>query len=179
METPQNLHSRPIMKRITLTLVAIIFLSFTGQTEPIKLKFRIVDEGNNVMKGMTVRLYEKNTIVQEIEKTGSVVEFELIEDAIYTIEVELNGFVTKRVSVIKSLLEEDISVEKNSYRFKIMLERAVDYRKFDDVEEVFDYPSKLITFDTNSGVFINNETYLLSTKAAHEKMIEEQSRIKF
>ena len=141
------------MKRITLTLVAIIFLSFTGQTEPIKLKFRIVDEGNNVMKGMTVRLYEKNTIVQEIEKTGSVVEFELIEDAIYTIEVELNGFVTKRVSVIKSLLEEDISVEKNSYRFKIMLERAVDYRKFDDVEEVFDYPSKLITFDTNSGCF--------------------------
>jgi hypothetical protein len=167
------------MKRITLTLAAILFLSFTGLTEPIKLKFRIVDEGNNVMKGMTVRLYEKNTIVQEIEKTGSLVEFELIEDAIYTIEVELNGFITKRVSVIKSMLEEDISVEKNSYRFKIMLERAVDFKRFDDAEEVLEFPSSLITFDTNSGVFKDNETYLLSTEKAFNKMMEQNRNIKF
>ena len=87
-------------------MLLVVLIGVMGYSNEIKLKFRIVDEGNNVMKGMTVRLYDRNEVVEEIEKAGSTVEFELKDASIYTIEVVLKGFTTKRVTVVKDLLEE-------------------------------------------------------------------------
>jgi hypothetical protein len=107
------------------------------------------------------------------------VEFELKDASIYTIEVVLKGFTTKRVTVVKDLLEESDQLEKDTYKFKINIERAYDYEDFEDADDVLEYPSAVITFDTNSGVFMYNETYLLSTEKAFTDMIESGSKIKF
>lgn len=160
-------------------MLLVVLIGVMGYSNEIKLKLRIVDEGNNVMKGMTVRLYDRNEVVEEIEKAGSTVEFELKDASIYTIEVVLKGFTTKRVTVVKDLLEESDQLEKDTYKFKINIERAYDYEDFEDADDVLEYPSAVITFDTNSGVFMYNETYLLSTEKAFTDMIESGSKIKF
>jgi hypothetical protein len=141
-------------------------------TEPITLKFRVTDDAKNVLKGMTVRLYEGNEIIQEIEKSKSVVEFVLEEKSIYTIEAVLNGFITKRVSVMTDLLDSEM--KKDEYRFNIHLERSVDYRGISGAEDVLEYPSAILEFDTNSGIFDYNETYLLSTQKALQNLYKEK-----
>lgn len=146
-------------------------------SEPITLKFRVTDDAKNILKGMTVKLYEGNKIIQEIEKSKSVVEFVLDEKSIYTIEVVLNGFVTKRVSVMTELL--DAEMKKDEYRFNIRLERSADYRGIKGAEDVLEYPSAILEFDTNSGIFDYNETYLLSTQKALENLYKDQKEIKF
>lgn len=167
------------MKKGLLSVLLVILIGVMGYANDIKLKFRIVDEGNNVMKGMTVRLYDRNEVVEEIEKAGSIVEFDLKDASIYTIEVLLKGFTTKRVSVVKDLLEDSEQLEKDTYKFKINIERTMDYEDFEDADDVLEYPGAVITFDTNSGVFMYNETYLLSTEKAFTEMIESGSKIKF
>jgi hypothetical protein len=167
------------MRKGLLSTILIALLSLSAYSDDIKLKFRILDEGNNVMKGMTVRLYDRNEVIKEIEKAGTIVEFDLKEASIYTIELELRGFVTKRMTVVKDLLTDSDQLEKDTYKFKINIERAVDYEDFEDAEDVSDYPGAVITCDTNSGVFKYNEAYLLSTEKAFTKMIDSGRDIKF
>lgn len=158
-----------------LSLFAILMCLGLDSMAVLKVKFRIVDDAQNVMKGMTVRLYDKNDIVEEIQKAGSVISFELQDETIYTIEVELMGFVTKRVMVVTDLLGDVEDV----YRFEIRLERQVDYRGLRNADDFFEYPSAIIEMDTNSGVFNYNETYLLSTQKAIRELYESGREIKF
>ena len=144
---------------------------------PMYLKFRVTDDAKNVLKGMTIKLYDGNDIIEEIEKSKSLAEFHLEKPSIYTIEVALNGFVTKRVSVVTDALPEDR--EKDNYRFNIGLERSLDYHGYSGAEDVLEYPSAIVNFDTNSGVFDYNETYLISTQEAFGKLFAKKKEIKF
>ncbi|MDB9701260.1 hypothetical protein OAA53_00860 [Salibacteraceae bacterium] len=164
------------MKLISTTLFCFIAAASIAQY-PMNLKFRVTDDAKNVLKGMTIRLYDSNEVLKEIEKSKSLVEFKLEKPSIYTIEVELKGFVTKRVSVVTDALPEDHN--KDNYRFNIAMERALDYHGYTDAEEVLEFPSAIVNFDTNSGVFDYNETYLLSTKKAFEKLYHSKEEIKF
>ncbi|MEZ4721170.1 MAG: hypothetical protein R2813_04755 [Flavobacteriales bacterium] len=165
------------MKQLIRTLVLFMFIFTLGLDgmAVLKVKFRILDDAQNVMKGMTIRLYDKNDIIEEIQKAGPSISFELQEETIYTIEVELQGFVTKRVMVVTDLLGDVEDV----YRFEIRLERQVDYRGIRNADDFFEYPSAIIEMDTNSGVFNYNETYLLSTQKAIRELYESGREIKF
>jgi hypothetical protein len=143
----------------------------------MELKFRVTDDAKNVLKGMTIRLYDGNDIIEEIKKSKSLAEFHLEKPSIYTIEVALNGFVTKRVSVVTDALPEDL--KKDTYRFNIGLERSLDYHGYSGAEDVLEYPSAIVNFDTNSGVFEYNTTYLLSTRKALQKLYHSKEEIKF
>ena len=84
---------------------------------------------------------------------------------------------TKRVSVVTDALPEDR--EKDNYRFNIGLERSLDYHGYSGAEDVLEYPSAIVNFDTNSGVFDYNETYLISTQEAFGKLFAKKKEIKF
>ena len=75
----------------------------------------------------------------------------------------LQGFVTQRIAVVTELLSET-QVLDDSYKFNFRLERLTNYNGLDGSDEVLKYPSAIIEFDTNSGGFDYNSTYLLSTE---------------
>ena len=52
------------MRKGLLSTILIALLSLSAYSDDIKLKFKILDEGNNVMKGMTVRLYDRNEVIE-------------------------------------------------------------------------------------------------------------------
>ena len=152
-------------------------LCTVGFALPITLKFRITDDANNVLKGMTVRLYEKNELVEEIQNSRSTVEFQLTETSIYTVEVLLSGFVTKRIAIITEMIEGPI--DDDVFRFHVRMERSVDYRGVVDADEVLDFPSAVVDYDTSSGLFDYNETYLISTEKAFRELYDKQKEIEF
>lgn len=165
------------MLRAIATFLLCTTLCAGATALPITLKFRVTDDANNVLKGMTVRLYEQNEVVEEIENAKSLVSFELSEPTIYTIEVVLKGFVTKRITVVTNLIENQL--DDDVFRFQVRLERSSDYRGISGSEDVLEFPSAIVDYDTNSGLFDYNETYFLSTEKAFQELYEKHKEIKF
>ena len=146
-------------------------------SKTLKIKFRLFDAGDNVLKGANIRLYKGNSMIEEIAKSTSIVQLTLEEGNYYTLEVVLNGFLTKRIVINTDLL--DAEIKREEYRFEVELERSADYDKYSDTEDVYDYPRAIIEFDTNTRLFKANEEYFLSTKKAFEKLYRSNREIKF
>lgn len=165
------------MHRLFLLILLSLVALAAAPGEPYQIKFRVTDDGQNVLRGMTVKLYEGNTVVTEIDRAGSVVSLELNAQAYYTIEVELKGFVTKRIGVHTESLPENI--KKGKFGFDVAMERMSDYSQYANPEDVLDYPKVILEFDTVSGGFKENETYFISTQQAFERLARSNREIKF
>lgn len=165
-------------KLLSFRLVVLVSFFNAGLfAQGIEVKFRVTDDAMNVLKGATVRLYHLNHLDTVVENAPSVIELPLKQDTYYTIEVELTGFVTKRLGIFTDLHKN--MNKKEEYRFFVTLERSKDYESYKDAENVLDYPSYLLEFDTNTGVFNYNEQYYLSTQQAFEKLYRSKREIKF
>ena len=76
-------------------------------------------------------------------------------------------------NLIENRLDDDV------FRFQVRLERSSDYRGISGSEDVLEFPSAIVDYDTNSGLFDYNETYLLSTEKAFQELYEKHKEIKF
>lgn len=162
--------------KLSVFAIVLYFMQCCALAGSVVINFRVTDDALNVLRGTTVRLYCLNRLDTVIENAPATVKLELRPETYYTLEVELQGFVTKRLGIFTDIPGES---DKEEYRFFITLEREENYNIYKDAENVLDYPTAIIEFDTNTRVFDYNEQYYLSTRKAFEKLYKSKREIKF
>ncbi len=149
-----------------------------GETEPLKCLEVIgiaVNEQNQIMDGVQVRLLKKNEEMEWLEVTSvnyhdHNFKFILDENEYYTIEVSKPGYV-KRSVVVSTQLPRNISPEPLfSFGFEVMMFKTK--KGMDDY--YLDFPVALIRYNKKSKVFENNQNYTYYIKS---KIKEEENKM--
>gem|GEM_PF-2364446 len=148
-------------------MVAFIALATLGKTEePLKVRLQVVDEGKNVLKGLTINLYERNTLISTDSFSTIKTMLELSEESIYTVEVVKEGFVTKRIS-----LYTDGHKKRRSNRpfdFTLVMVREGDYTDIELWDDFLEYPTALLKYDNAKGRITPIEAYYENSQKAFE-----------
>ena len=145
-----------------------------SQRPSVKVQFKAIDEAQNLLRGMEIRLYKENVLVDEVCDAPTKVKLALDDSAFYTIEIALETFITKRIVIDTEHLDE--IKRKNQLKFEVELHREEDYKHLEAYQEVFDYPAVMIEYDTLSNDFIYNEEYRINTRNAIERMLIQSKR---
>lgn len=86
------------MKTFLLFSVGIIS-ALASLAAPVRVAFNILDHHGNSLSGTTVRLYKMNQLMMVEEHAPTTLKWVLEEGEHYTIEVSLDGFITKRMGI--------------------------------------------------------------------------------
>jgi len=158
------------MKTFILTAILSAFFSITFAS-PLVVKFQVVDAYGNMLKKTKVNVYKGNYLISsEISKSNKV-KVDLKSDARYTIEVKLDGFITKRVVINTNTYDQE--PEESNYKFFVELERTEVYADMPNADQFFDYPAAIIEFDSELGNFDFNRSYGISSKYHRNEIVSE------
>ena len=165
------------MKKLLVTIViGVIFISSVGYVNSHEKKNNenskcleiigvALDEKNELLAGVEVKLFKKNEEMELIEITSVPYhnhnfKFLLDVNEYYTIEVSKAGYV-KRLIVVSTQLPETVSPKPIfTFLFEVMLFKEV--KEADDY--YLDFPIALIGYDAKNKVFDNNYNYTYHIK---------------
>jgi len=157
------------MKTI-ISLFLLIVISVTSFAIPVKVKFRVVDENGDAIKGATIRVYDNNKLIGIKEDVPAKVVWKLQSDSYYTIEIALDKYVSKRLGIYTKVAEDVEEILDNRFVFFVELEHQSKYTKYKNSDEVTDYPSAIVEFNIHEGVFDYNEKYWISTRLHYRQL---------
>lgn len=113
----------------------------------------LVDQDESKMKNVTINLYSGNELVSS-EEWSKKFDYQLDLEKYYTLELVKEGFVTKRIAI--STFEGDKGVEP----FLFVMELV----KAKEGEEVDDFPTALIKYEKDEGIFNFDVKYAKNLK---------------
>lgn len=162
-----------------ITLFFLIAISIQSFAIPVKVKFRVLDDNGEAIKGATVRVYDHNKLIGIKENAPAKVVWKLESDSYYTIEIALEKYVSKRI-VIYTEVDDDVEeILDNRFVFFVELEHQSKYAKYENADDVTDYPSAIVEFNIHEGVFDYNEKYWISTRLHYRQLRNSLSNPEF
>lgn len=139
---------------ISLSVNVFSQVSFTGY---------LVNEGDEKLKDVSVLLYQGNDLIST-QKWSKKFEYDLDMEKYYTMELVKDGFITKRIAI--STFEGD----KGAEPFMFVMEL---FEKRDGVDESeLDFPSAIIEYKKNKGVFSFNVPYSKNIKKEQNEALK-------
>lgn len=164
------------MHRLGYLLFFVVFFSMwipSARAIPVKLKFEILDEREDPIRGTTVKVYRDNQLLQEryFKRTKIKLHLDDWNDDYYTLEVSKDNYVVKRIGIRSGVDAEGLEmILDNKFKFLIELEKESKYVKYDDPEDYTDYPAALVEFDAEQGAFYYNQSYWISTRKHYARL---------
>ena len=130
-----------------------------------------VKDGKSKVDGAIVRLYKENEIVKtyNTEKNGKF-EMELDLGAYYTIEVEKDGYITKRIGIN--------TVSKVDYQRMDYLPYGVDiYITSEEAytgvnTDMLDFPFAIVSYDHKDRMFVHDLDYTEDMMLDNQRLLE-------
>lgn len=136
------------------TLVTMLFtIILTSSYAQVNFTGYLVDQDESKMKNVTINLYSGNELVSS-EEWSKKFDYQLDLEKYYTLELVKEGFVTKRIAI--STFEGDKGVEP----FLFVMELV----KAKEGEEVDDFPTALIKYEKDEGIFNFDVKYAKNLK---------------
>lgn len=153
----------------------------TKPTECLTIVGMAIDEYNNSIDSVEVRLYKQSTVVKKniittIDQEYKNFDFTLEVNQYYTVEVSKPGYVTRRIGFYTDLPSNVILKPLFYFEFDLVLFKE---KKMDDY--YLDFPIALIYFNKKSGTFETADKYTKYIKSKikeAEKEAEKMARIK-
>ncbi|MEQ9186482.1 MAG: hypothetical protein RLP15_02030 [Cryomorphaceae bacterium] len=150
--------------RISLLLVSVV-LSMSvptfGQDTTAVESFEVLEISGVIsvdddgVEDALVELFEGNRVVDAFEtKKNGKFKFTLFSNMVYTIQINKQGYYTKRISISTKVPVDFEGFEK--FQFDVGL-TAKDIEKYDPA--LAEYPSALIAFDTKKQAFNFDKDY--------------------
>lgn len=155
---------------ICLALLLLFNFTMVSQTpdpqECLIILGKISNSGSKMKlkkdKGYKVELICFNTLIEtETKKSNKGFRLVLKKNAIYTIKISKEGFITKIISVNTTIEEKE---EAPLTRFFFETELIKEKMKTELDEEGLEFPIALISYDSLNGVFNMNEKYTQNIK---------------
>ena len=149
---------------LSAVLCVLCFAQFTVAQEDFKvltIKARVTFE-NEPLDEISVQLFEGNKmILQEDVKKGGKLKYTLYSNRVYTLQLNKDGYYTKRISISTRIPEDYLG--KELFEFEIgMIPRGGE--EIQD-EGLLDYPSALIGFHPKYDKFYYDVDYDKQLKA--------------
>lgn len=161
---------------ITLIVVGTIFITSVGyinineknkynESKCLEVIGVALNEKNEVVDGVEVKLFKKNEEMEWIEITSvpyhnHSFKFILDENEYYTIEVSKPGYV-KRLIIVSTQLPQNVNPKPLfTFGFEVVLFKEV--KEADDY--YLDFPIALIGYDAKNKVFDNHYNYTYHIK---------------
>lgn len=136
-----------------ITIFVMLLFSVQSMAIPVKVKFKILDENGEALKGSTIRIYDNNRLIRMEENAPSKVVWKLESDRYYTIEISLNKYVSKRIAFYTNVDDQVEDILDNRFVFFAELEHQSKYAKRKNADNIVDYPSAIVEFNSAIGVF--------------------------
>lgn len=172
------------MKYLKLTLIlisSVLVLAFTYKAtfadKPNALEIKgYIFHNETKIENATVKLYQDNTIVQKIHtKKSGKFQFLLFNDINYTIEIEMDKFITERIKV--STKDKTEFGGKYLYEFRVDLMKASKFKGVDISN--LDFPTAIIKYNQKLGEYSHDENYAKEVKAEMKKLKAEAKNAKY
>ena len=129
----------------------------------VKFTGYLVDENDDKMKDVTVKLYEQNELIST-KKWSKKFDYELEMEKYFTMELIKEGFISKRIAI--STFEGD----KGAEPFMFVMELYKSREGIDESE--LDFPAAIIEYKKNKGEFSFNVPYTKKIKKEQEEAIK-------
>jgi tRNA(Glu) U13 pseudouridine synthase TruD len=175
-----NLNPRELVtdsdQRLMLLLVrlAILALLFLGMNNKIQakglhsdsacMKVKVnVDYKNKCVKDAEVFVYKGNEIIERIfsDAFGKYI-FNLKANELYTIEVEKDGYTSRRV-IIDTHLPENEDIAGDFYKLEMDIDLMNEYGEAMD-EDALEFPIAIFSFDAKHQEFKHDRKYTANLK---------------
>ncbi|MGZ4035405.1 MAG: hypothetical protein ACXVPU_03780 [Bacteroidia bacterium] len=137
-----------------------------------------LDEKNEAINGAEVKLYKENEEMEWEEVTNVTYHdhnfsFRLEPNQYYTVEISKKGFISRSVA-ISTAIPKNIDL---SIMFQFEFEVTLDKENLQMDDYYLDFPVALISYNSKTGVFENNNIYTRHIKSKI-KEAQEQAEIK-
>ena len=135
-----------------------------------------VKDGKEKIDAATVRLYKENEIVKTFEtpKNGKF-EMELDLGSYYTIEVEKDGYVGKRIGINTVSDIEMMKMQYLPYGVDIHLTSKDEYVGVST--DILDYPFALVSYDHKDRMFLHDEGYTEGMTSENDRLLRTALRL--
>jgi len=131
---------------------------------------RVLD-GRTKVEGATIRLYKENDLLEtyQTEKNGKF-KMELDLGAYYTLEVEKDGFITKRIGINTISSVDYKRMDYLPYGVDIFITSEVAYTGVNI--DVLDFPFAIVSYDHQDRMFVHDENYTKDMMLDNEHLLE-------
>ena len=151
----------------TLLFSILLFLSQWVYATDAQLTFKVVDEANNKLKKVAMKIYQGNTLIESDTLRSSKAKLSLEVGKYYTIEVSLDHHHSKKIIVdLRGEARPDLELD---YTFYVELEHTDKYVDVESSEDFLDYPIAMVEMDEESYELTYNKTYMYSS-IRHKKV---------
>ena len=160
--------------KFTIAIIGLFLLSsfsynYYNQSSALEIKGYIFHNETKIENAL-VKLYQENKIVEKIHtKKSGKFQFLLFSNMDYTIEIEMDNYVTERIKI--STKAETEFKGKYLYEFRVDLIKASKFKGV-DVSNL-DFPTAIIKYDNGLGEYAHDKAYGEEAKAEMKKLKDE------
>lgn len=162
---------------LTLFIVFIISFNLKSQEEavfqpfyhPLKLKFIMLDDNGEPLKGCKIITYKNNERFETSEIKGNRYNVKCEESDLYTLEVSHPDFLTKRIAI--NAFHANKPLYNDVFKFYVGLEPKGTYSNSPESEDYLDYPVAILVYDEDAAEFTYSKDYIRSSRKSKQELI--------
>ncbi len=158
-----------VFKLFTITLLSLLFITIKTYSQTklndslicLDIKGKITNIGNKYDDTYKAELiYYNNVISKESINVNKSFKYSLKKDAIYTIRISKQGYITKLISIYTKIPEK----HNELYRLDFETELIEDRKSKKLNPEALEFPITIIYYDDTANWFYFNEEYTSNIK---------------
>jgi len=170
------------MKTI-LTIITALVLSLSLKCQeaaefqpfyhPLKLKFIMLDDDGDPLKGCQIITYKNNKQHKTTTVRGNRYNVKCEESDLYTLEVSHPDFLTKRIAI--NAFHQNKPLYNDVFKFYVGLEPKDTYTLTQETEDYLDYPIAILEYDEGAAEFTYSSAYIRSSRKKQQDLVENSS----
>lgn len=149
-----------------LTIVTLLSFGFASFATPVLIKFEVVDSVGNTIPNTVVNVYAGNQKIETQRSRSGKFKLEVESTDYYTLEIISENCVSKLI-VFDARADEKLLWD-NVYALAVEMEKAQELQSIPNADYFLDYPSAIVSFDEELGVYKFSATYSESSKQHRE-----------